>query len=74
MGHAGAIISGGKGTAAEKMTAMSKAGIHVVESPAMIGAMVEKVMGKKTRKRIVTVSVHGGAKRKQKSRKASKRK
>ncbi len=37
MGHAGAIISGGKGTAAEKMTAMKKAGIAVVESPADIG-------------------------------------
>lgn len=37
MGHAGAIISGGKGTAAEKMAAMKKAGILVVESPADIG-------------------------------------
>jgi succinyl-CoA synthetase alpha subunit len=37
MGHAGAIISGGKGTAQEKMDAMRKAGILVVESPAMIG-------------------------------------
>lgn len=37
MGHAGAIISGGKGTAAEKMAAMKKAGIAVVESPADIG-------------------------------------
>jgi len=56
MGHAGAIISGGKGTAAEKMAAMKKAGIHVVESPAMIGAMVEKVLGKKPKKKIVVVS------------------
>jgi succinyl-CoA synthetase alpha subunit len=47
MGHAGAIISGGKGTAAEKMQAMRKAGIHVVESPAMIGATVLKALGKK---------------------------
>lgn len=47
MGHAGAIISGGKGTAAEKMAAMRKAGIHVVESPALIGEMVRKVLGKK---------------------------
>src|SRR5690606_33052913 len=38
MGHAGAIIAGGKGTAAEKMEAMREAGIHVVESPADIGA------------------------------------
>ena len=37
MGHAGAIISGGKGTAAEKMKALREAGIHVVETPAAIG-------------------------------------
>jgi succinyl-CoA synthetase alpha subunit len=37
MGHAGAIISGGKGTAKEKMEAMKAAGITVVESPAEIG-------------------------------------
>lgn len=40
MGHAGAIISGGKGTAKEKMDTMSKCGIHVVESPADIGSMM----------------------------------
>lgn len=46
MGHAGAIISGGKGTAAEKMAAMKKAGIHVVESPAEIGITMKKALGK----------------------------
>jgi succinyl-CoA synthetase alpha subunit len=51
MGHAGAIISGGKGTAAEKMAAMKKAGIHVVESPAMIGETVLKALGKKGKKK-----------------------
>lgn len=40
MGHAGAIISGGKGTAREKMAAMKEAGITVVESPAQIGEAV----------------------------------
>ncbi|MCF8242407.1 MAG: succinate--CoA ligase subunit alpha [Melioribacteraceae bacterium] len=44
MGHAGAIISGGKGTADEKMKAMKKAGIHVVESPAEIGVTMKKAL------------------------------
>src|SRR6202522_1311155 len=46
MGHAGAIISGGEGTAAEKMKAMAEAGIHVVKSPAEIGEAMAKVLGK----------------------------
>jgi succinyl-CoA synthetase alpha subunit len=44
MGHAGAIIAGGKGAAAEKMAAMKAAGIHVVNSPADIGAKVKEVL------------------------------
>ncbi|MBL8000204.1 MAG: succinate--CoA ligase subunit alpha, partial [Candidatus Kapabacteria bacterium] len=45
MGHAGAIISGGKGTAAAKVDAMRDAGIHVVDSPAFMGVTVAKALG-----------------------------
>jgi len=44
MGHAGAIISGGKGTAEDKMKAMISAGLHVVKSPADIGDAVERLL------------------------------
>ena len=44
MGHAGAIISGGKGTAREKMENWQAAGIHVVSNPAMIGAEVKEIL------------------------------
>jgi succinyl-CoA synthetase alpha subunit len=43
MGHAGAIISGGTGTAAEKMAALERAGIHVVRAPSEMGAKIEEV-------------------------------
>ena len=46
MGHAGAIISGGKGTAAEKMAALQDAGIHVVPTPANIGEKMVEVLKK----------------------------
>jgi succinyl-CoA synthetase alpha subunit len=46
MGHAGAIISGGKGTASEKMKALADAGIHVCKSPADIGKTVQNVLEK----------------------------
>ncbi|NJD23260.1 MAG: succinate--CoA ligase subunit alpha [Melioribacter sp.] len=75
MGHAGAIISGGKGTAVEKMTAMKKAGIHVVESPAAIGITMKKALNngkkkisnkKKAVKKIVTKKVSPKKKNKKK--------
>ena len=44
MGHAGAIIAGGKGTAVEKMAELQKAGITVVESPADIGQAMVSVL------------------------------
>jgi succinyl-CoA synthetase alpha subunit len=46
MGHAGAIIAGGQGTAAEKMDALTKAGVHVVKSPADMGAKMRQALGR----------------------------
>jgi len=44
MGHAGAIIAGGKGTASEKVAALSDAGVHMIDSPARIGAAMEEAL------------------------------
>ena len=74
MGHAGAIISGGKGTAAEKMAAMKKAGIKVVESPSEIGnTMLKAVTNLKSQKSKVK-SVSSKKKNKDKSKKRTVKK
>jgi succinyl-CoA synthetase alpha subunit len=44
MGHAGAIISGGKGTAEEKIAALKRVSVEVAESPALIGATAAKIL------------------------------
>lgn len=54
MGHAGAIISGGKGTAEDKIRAMKAAGIHVVDSPAEIGITVKNVLDSLAKKKKTT--------------------
>jgi succinyl-CoA synthetase alpha subunit len=46
MGHAGAIITGGKGGAREKMDFLAQCGVTVVESPAEIGRTVARVLGR----------------------------
>jgi len=47
MGHAGAIIAGGKGTATEKIAALQNAGVHIAESPAVIGKTMKKALVRK---------------------------
>jgi succinyl-CoA synthetase alpha subunit len=73
MGHAGAIIAGGKGTAQEKMAALRAAGIIVVESPASIGETMEKVLRKRGLIRSGLAKKAGGAQKLKPPRRKKKR-
>jgi succinyl-CoA synthetase alpha subunit len=73
MGHAGAIISGGKGTAADKMEAMKKAGIYVVESPAEIGVTMQKALAKTKAKTAAKPAKKAAAKKKTAAKPAAKK-
>lgn len=76
MGHAGAIISGGQGTAVDKYKAMRAAGIHTVQSPAEIGETIAKVIGKSkpSRSKHVTNGTRSKAAKKQGSKAKAKSK
>ena len=74
MGHAGAIISGGKGTAAEKMEAMRAAGIHVCDSPAMIGETMKLALSNKHKGKTVVAKKKRAAKATSKKKPVRKKK
>jgi len=74
MGHAGAIVSGGKGTAADKFKALERAGVRTVKSPADLGKAIAEQLGKKSKKEKPLAKIAKIAKKSKKAKKAPKRK